>query len=388
MTTERATSHARRAAGRPTPSMANAIRASPWMRSRRRSPAIPACRWAWPTSPTVLFTAFMKLDPADPGLARPRPLRAVGRPRLDAALRAASPARLCRHGRSTQLEALPPARLAARPGIRSTATRSASRRRPVRSARALRPPSAWRSPSGMLNARFGDDLVDHYTYVIAGDGCLMEGISHEAIDLAGHLRLGRLIVLWDDNRISIDGADRACRPRPTRSTRFAPAGWHVIERRRPRPGGRRRGDRGRPAVRPAVADRLPDHHRLRRAEQAGQRKTCTARRSAPTRSRRPASGSAGRIAPFDVPADVTRPATVAPRAGAAAPRARPGRRGLPARPHARRASSRADARRLPARSRRRMAGLQAPSSSPTAPKVATRKASRDGARRHQRARST
>jgi len=56
-----------------------------------------------------------------------------------------------------------------------------------------------------LNARFGDELVDHHTYVIAGDGCLMEGISQEAIGLAGHLRLNRLIVLWDDNNITIDG---------------------------------------------------------------------------------------------------------------------------------------------------------------------------------------
>ncbi|MCA6121471.1 transketolase [Bradyrhizobium sp. WSM 1704] len=78
----------------------------------------------------------------------------------------------------------------------------------------------------LMNARFGDDLVDHFTYVIAGDGCLMEGISHEAISLAGHLRLNRLIVLFDDNQISIDGATSlSCSDDQT--ARFKASGWDV-----------------------------------------------------------------------------------------------------------------------------------------------------------------
>ena len=57
----------------------------------------------------------------------------------------------------------------------------------------------------ILRARYGRKLVDHYTYVIAGDGCLMEGVSHEAIGLAGRQALGKLIVFWDNNSITIDG---------------------------------------------------------------------------------------------------------------------------------------------------------------------------------------
>jgi transketolase len=78
-----------------------------------------------------------------------------------------------------------------------------------------------------LNATFGDDLVDHRTWVIAGDGCLMEGINHEAIGLAGHLGLGRLIVLWDDNKITIDGAVDLSSSEDV-PARYAATGWHVV----------------------------------------------------------------------------------------------------------------------------------------------------------------
>ncbi|MDC3347797.1 transketolase [Paracoccaceae bacterium] len=79
-----------------------------------------------------------------------------------------------------------------------------------------------------MASRFGRTVVDHHTYVIAGDGCLMEGVSHEAIGLAGRLQLGKLIVLWDDNGITIDGqvslSDLTDQP-----ARFRASGWEVIE---------------------------------------------------------------------------------------------------------------------------------------------------------------
>ncbi|SFK10840.1 transketolase [Sphingomonas sp. NFR04] len=79
-----------------------------------------------------------------------------------------------------------------------------------------------------LNAVFGDDLVNHKTWVIAGDGCLMEGINHEAIGIAGHLKLNRLIVLWDDNKITIDGAVSLSSVEDI-PARYRATGWHVVE---------------------------------------------------------------------------------------------------------------------------------------------------------------
>ncbi|MGZ8336720.1 MAG: transketolase [Allosphingosinicella sp.] len=78
-----------------------------------------------------------------------------------------------------------------------------------------------------LNAEFGDDLVDHRIWVIAGDGDLMEGVNHEAAGLAGHLRLGRLNVIWDDNQITIDGSTALSTSEDV-VARYQAYGWHTV----------------------------------------------------------------------------------------------------------------------------------------------------------------
>ena len=80
----------------------------------------------------------------------------------------------------------------------------------------------------MMNAHYGDDLVDHRTWVIASDGDLQEGVSQEAISIAGHLKLSKLVVLWDDNSIQIDG-DTALSDTVDHRKRFESAGWTTME---------------------------------------------------------------------------------------------------------------------------------------------------------------
>ena len=176
---------------------------SRWTPSRRRSPAIPACRWAWPTSRPCCSTRFLKFDPADPAWPdRDRFVLSAGHGSmlLYALLHLTGydGMTLDELKRFRQWGSKTPGHpeYGHTPGVETTTG-------PL--GQGIATAVGMALAERMMNARFGDDCVDHFTYVIAGDGCLMEGISHEAISLAGHLGLNRLIVLFDDNGISIDG---------------------------------------------------------------------------------------------------------------------------------------------------------------------------------------
>ena len=121
-----------------------------------------------------------------------------------------------------------------------------------------------------LAAVFGRELVDHRTYVLASDGDLMEGISQEAIALAGHLKLDKLIVLFDDNGISIDGP-LSLSDSVDQVKRFEAAGWAATRVDGHDPEAIAQAIAEAQAVGAALADRLPHHHRLWRSDQGRHR---------------------------------------------------------------------------------------------------------------------
>ena len=207
-----------------------------------------------------------------------------------------------------ELKQLPPAAFedAGPPG--STASRRAWKPPPARWARASPTPSAWRWPRSCWRANStgpGYDIVDHHTYVFLGDGCLMEGISHEACSLAGTLGLDKLIAFYDDNGISIDGQVEGWFTDDT-PKRFEAYGWHVI-------AGVDGHDREaidaaivprRKAARQADADLLQDRDRQGRAEQGRHATSRTARRSARSEVAATREALGWHYAPFEVPAEI------------------------------------------------------------------------------------
>jgi transketolase len=186
-----------------TRSMANAIRALSMDAVQKANSGHPGLPMGAADVATVLFTQFLKFDAADPHWPdRDRFILSAGH----GSMLMYSLLHLLGYSRhdAGRDQELPPARLqdGGPPRIRPR-----HRHRDDHGAlgQGIANAVGFAIAERHLNAEFGDGLVNHKTYALAGDGCLMEGISQEAITLAGHLKLKNLIVLWDDNGISIDG---------------------------------------------------------------------------------------------------------------------------------------------------------------------------------------
>ena len=248
--------------------MANAIRALAMDAVEQAKSGHPGLPMGAADIATVLFTRFLKFDPADPAWPdRDRFVLSAGHGSmlLYALLHLLGYERMTIEEikRFRQLGSLTPGHPEnfITPGVETTTG-------PL--GQGLANAVGMAIAERHLAAAFGADVVDHRTYVLASDGDLMEGISQEAIALAGHLKLNKLIVLFDDNGISIDGplslADSVDQVK-----RFEAAGWAAarIDGHDPEAIAAAIADGA--SLRPADADRLPHHHRLRRADQGRHR---------------------------------------------------------------------------------------------------------------------
>jgi transketolase len=152
--------------------------------------------------------------------------------------------------------------------------------------------------------RFGKDLVNHHTYVLAGDGCLMEGISQEALSLAGHLKLNKLIVIWDNNSASRSMALSRITDSTDQVARFAASGWNTLNVDGHDPDGIAA------AIRQAQASDKPTLIAAKTTigfgapTKAGTAKGSWRSRSAPRKSQAPARHSNWPHEPFEVPSDI------------------------------------------------------------------------------------
>ena len=202
-------------------------------------------------------------------MAGPRPFRAFGRARLDAAVCAAVSHRQQGHdARRRSRTSGSSARKT--PGHPENFETSGVETTTGPLGQGIATSVGMALAEKMLAAEFGKKIVGHHTYVLASDGDLMEGVSQEAIAMAGHWKLNKLIVLYDDNGISIDG--------PTSIAELRRSGEALQVRRlgrrtdrRPRSEGHCSGDHARAEIQQAVADRLQDHDRLRRTDQGRHR---------------------------------------------------------------------------------------------------------------------